>query len=197
MDPQIFGKQGTINDSYNQINLFSYFVALNILLVPLAIVGYFQLKESLLKVSLFVALVGSMTWLVFPYARELVADRWILLFGISLSIFAGYGFVRTIQMVSARIRNTYLYILVSAAIFLFFAQFGILYAVLPYEAQVSIIGLFDKNIQDFAPKSMQFNSVKVDQSPMILYVLNWINENTSAIRQSWGVVTGEVGSFQD
>ena len=180
MDPQIFGKQGTINDSYNQINLFSYFVALNILLVPLAIVGYFQLKESLLKVSLFAALVGSMTWLVFPYARELVADRWILLFGISLSIFAGYGFVRTIQMVSARIRNTYLYILVSAAIFLFFAQFGIIYAVLPYEAQVSIIGLFDKNIQDFAPKSMQFNSVKVDQSPMILYVLNWINENTSA-----------------
>jgi hypothetical protein len=180
MDAQIFSKQGPLNDSYNQTNLFSYFVALNILLVPLAIVGYLQLKESLLKVSLIVALVGSMTWLVFPYAMELVADRWILLFGISLSIFASYGFVRTIKIVSTRIRNTYLYIIVSAAIFLIFAQFGIIYAVLPYEAQVSIIGLFDKNIQDFAPKSMQFNSVKVDQSPMILYVINWINENTSA-----------------
>jgi len=177
-DAQIFGEQGLLSDSYNPTNLFSYFIALNILLFPLAIVGYLQLKESLLKVGLIIALVGSMTWLVFPYAKELVADRWILLFGISLSIFAGYGFVRAIQMISIRLRNTYLYILVSGVIFLIFAQFGIIYAILSYEAQVSVIGLFDKNIQDFAPKSMQFNSVKVDQSPKILDIIHWVNENT-------------------
>lgn len=180
VDDQIFGEQGPLNDRYNRTDLFSYFIALNILLVPLAIVGYLQLKESLLKVSLIVALMGSMTWLVFPYAKELVADRWILLLGISLSIFAGYGFVRTIQMISTRLRNTYLYILVSAMIFLIFAQFGIIYAVFPYEAQLSVIGLYDKNIQDFIPKSMQFNSVKVDQSPEILDIIHWVNENTPA-----------------
>ena len=177
---QIFGEQGPPGDSYNLTNLFTYFVALNLLLVPFGIVGYLQLKDRLLKVSLIVALVTSMTWLVFPYAKELVADRWILLFGISLSIFAGYGFVRTIQMISARLRNTYVHILVSGMIFLTFAQFGIVYAILPYETQVSVIGLFDKNIQDFAPKSMQFNSVKVDQSPKILDMIHWINANTRA-----------------
>ena len=112
VDYQIFGKQGpSSNDGYNQVNLFSYFIALNVMLLPLGIVGYLQLKESILRISLIVALVGSMTWLVFPYARELVADRWTLLFGISLSIFAGYGFIKTIQLMSTRLRNTYLHIL--------------------------------------------------------------------------------------
>ena len=181
VDYQIFGKQGpSSNDGYNQVNLFSYFIALNVMLLPLGIVGYLQLKESILRISLIVALVGSMTWLVFPYARELVADRWTLLFGISLSIFAGYGFIKTIQLMSTRLRNTYLHILASGMIFIIFAQFGIIYAVLPYEAQVSVIGLFDKNIQDFAPKSMQFNSVEADQSDELLDIIHWVNENTPA-----------------
>ena len=176
---QIVGAEAPLNDGYNRTNLLSYFIALNVLLVPLAIIGYLQIKETLLKISLMVALVGSMTWLVFPSTRELVADRWILLLGVALSIFAGFGFVRTIQLISTRLRNSYSYILVSVAIFLIFAQFGVVYAVLPYEAQVSIIGLFDKNIQSFAPKSMQFNSVKVAQSPQIIDIIKWINENTS------------------
>jgi hypothetical protein len=180
VDYQIFGKQEPTSEGYTQANLFSYFIALNIMLLPLGIVGYLQLKESFLRISLIVALVGSMTWLVFPYARELVADRWILLFAISLSIFAGYGFVKIIQMMSTRLRNTYLHILASGMIFLIFAQFGIIYAVLPYEAQVSVIGLFDKSIRDFAPKSMQFNSVEADQSDELLDIIHWVNENTPA-----------------
>lgn len=176
---QIVGAEAPLNDGYNRTNLLSYFIALNVLLVPLAIIGYLQIKETLLKISLMVALVGSMTWLVLPSTRELVADRWILLLGVALSIFAGFGFVRTIQLISTRLRNSYSYILVSVPIFLIFAQFGVVYAVLPYEAQVSIIGLFDKNIQSFAPKSMQFNSVKVAQSPQIIDIIKWINENTS------------------
>jgi hypothetical protein len=121
--------------------------------------------------------VGSLTWLVFPYARELVADRWILLFGISLSIIAGYGFIKTIQMISKWLRNTYMCMLITAMIFSIFAQFGIAYAVLPYGAHVSIIGLFD-NIEKFAPKTMQFNSVRIDQSPMLLDIIQWVNQNT-------------------
>jgi hypothetical protein len=174
---QISGGPGQLNDVYNQTNLFSYFIGLNVLLIPLAVVGYMRLKEPLLKVSLLIALVGSLTWLVFPYARELVADRWILLFGISLSIIAGYGFIKTIQMISKWLRNTYMCMLITAMIFSIFAQFGIAYAVLPYGAHVSIIGLFD-NIEKFAPKTMQFNSVRIDQSPMLLDIIQWVNQNT-------------------
>jgi hypothetical protein len=179
VDAQISSGPGQLYDSYNQTTLFSYFIGLNILLIPLAVVGYMQLKEPLLKVSLLVALVGSMTWLVLPHARELVADRWILLFGISLSIFAGYGFIKTIQIISKWLRNTYMFTFISALIFSILAQFGIAYAVLPYDAQVSIIGLFD-NVQKFAPKSMQFNSVRIDQSPMLLDMIHWVNQNTPA-----------------
>ena len=179
MDAQISGEPEQLNDSYNQTNLFSYFIALCILLIPLAIVGYLQLKDQLLKICLIVALVGSMTWLVFPHANVLVADRWILLFGISLSVFAGYGFVRTIQILSKWQRSTNLCILTTAMIFLIFAQIGISYAMLPYNAQASIISLFETNIQDFVPKSMQFNSVRIDQSPMLQDIINWLNENTS------------------
>jgi hypothetical protein len=177
----IFGKQGpSSSDGYTQANLFSYLIALNIILLPLGIVGYLQLKESFLRISIIVALVGSLTWLVLPNARELVADRWILLFGISLSIFAGYGFIKIIRLISTGLRNTYLHILASGIFFLIFAQFGIIYAVLPYEAQVSVIDLFDKNIRDFAPKSMQFNSVEADQSDELLDIIHWVNENTPA-----------------
>ena len=83
-------------------------------------------------------------------------------------------------MISNKLRNSYLYILISAIIFLSFAQLGIMYAVFPYEAQFSVIGLLDENIHDFAPKSMQFNSVKVDQSPKIIDIIHWVNENTPA-----------------
>jgi hypothetical protein len=179
LDAQISGEDGKLNDSYNQVNLFSYFIALNILLIPLAVVGYVRLKESILKISLIVAFMGSMTWLVFPHARELVADRWILLFGISLSIFAGYGYIKTIQIISKWLRNTYTLIAVSALIFSIFTQFGFTYALLPNDTQISVIGLFDSNIKKFAPKSMQFNSLTVEQSPIILDVIHWVNENTS------------------
>ena len=179
LDVQISGEDGNLNGSYNQVNLFSYFIALNILLIPLAVVGYVRLKEPLLKISLIVAFMGSMTWLVFPHARELVADRWILLLGISLSIFAGYGFIKSIQIISKWLRNTYLLIAVSALIFSIFAQFGFTYALLPNDAQISVVGLFDMNIKKFAPKSMQFNSVTVEQSPIVLDVIHWVNENTS------------------
>lgn len=180
LDGQISSEAGQLSDSYNPNNLFSYFIALNILLVPLGIIGYMRLENQMLKVILIVAFVSSITWLIFPHSSELVADRWTLLFGISLSVFSGFGFVRIIQTMSVRLRNNYLYILVSAIIFLVFAQLGITYAVLPYEAQLSMIGLFDENIHKFIPKSMQFNSVKVNQSPIILDVVHWINENTPA-----------------
>ncbi|HZD36737.1 MAG TPA: hypothetical protein VE130_16150 [Nitrososphaeraceae archaeon] len=178
MNAQISGEKGPQSDSYNQISLFFYFIALNVLLIPLGIIGYVRLHDPVLRVSLIVALFGSMTWLVFPHARELVADRWILLFGISLSVIAGFGLVRIIQLMFEWLNNVYLSILVPAIIFLIFAQLGITYAVLPYEAQISMIGFFNDNIQEFVPKSMQFSSVKVDQSPMILDVIHWINENT-------------------
>lgn len=177
-DGRNLGEAILANPAYNQANLLVYFISMNILLIPLAVVGFLQLKERLLRLSLLVSLLGSVSWLVFPHASGLVADRWILLFGIALSVFAGYGFIITIQTISKLVRNHLKFVSLSAVIFIIFAQLGIAYAVLPYDRQISLIGLFEKNVEKFAPKSMQFSSIRVEQSPMILDLISWINVNT-------------------
>lgn len=175
---QISGEKVVENTFYNQKNLFTYFVSINGLLVPLAIVGFTRLREPIMRTSILIALIGSMTWLIFSQQSELVADRWILLFGIGLSFFAGYGFAIATQIISRMIRNRYTIVFLSAVIYAAFAQFGIMYAFSSYDSHYSVIGLFDENVERFAPKTMQFNSIRVDQSPTILNTIKWINQNT-------------------
>ena len=51
------------------------------------------MKNNLLKIPLILSLIGSFSWLLFPDNNLLVADRWIVLSGILLSFFAGYGII--------------------------------------------------------------------------------------------------------
>jgi hypothetical protein len=173
------GGQILVDPAYNQTNLLVYLISMNVLLIPLAVVGFFRLEERSLRLSLITALLGSISWIVFPHASQLVADRWILLFGMTLSIFAGYGFIITIQKISKLVRHHIRFTSLSVAIFVLFALPGIAYAVLSYDGQVSLIGLFAKNVEKFAPKSMQFNSIRVEDSPMMLDMIDWINTHTS------------------
>jgi len=124
---RISGEKAAENTFYNQKNLFAYFVSINGLLVPLAIFGFMRLREPIMRTSILIAFIGSMTWLIFSQQSELVADRWILLFGIVLSFFAGYGFAMTIQLISGMIRNRYTIVFLSTVIYAAFAQFGIMY----------------------------------------------------------------------
>jgi hypothetical protein len=176
---RIPGAQILVDSAYNQTNLLVYLISMNVLLIPLAVVGFFRLKERILRLSLITAMLGSVSWIVFPHASQLVADRWILLFGMTLSIFAGYGFINTVQRISKSVRNHIRFASLSIAIFVLFALLGIAYAVLSYDGQVSLIGLFAKNVEKFAPISMQFNSIRVEDSPMMLDLIDWINTHTA------------------
>src|SRR5207247_5316404 len=46
--------------------------------------------------------VGSFSLIVFPFDESLVADRWIGLLGIFLSIFAGYGLYQLVLRLNIR-----------------------------------------------------------------------------------------------
>src|SRR5439155_3592296 len=77
---------------YNPKNLLYLFVVVDGLLVPTGIIGFKQMKNNtLLKIPLLISAAASFSWIVFPFEESLVADRWIALLGIFLSIFAAYG----------------------------------------------------------------------------------------------------------
>ena len=78
---------------YNPTNLMVLFVVVDGLLLFPAVIGFLHMKNNLLKIPLVLSLIGSFSWLLFPSNNLLVADRWIILSGIFLSIFAGYGII--------------------------------------------------------------------------------------------------------
>jgi hypothetical protein len=86
-----------LKEFYNPADLLIFFVVINGLLVAAAAIGFLNMKNTLLKIPLVVCLRGSFSWLVFPENRYLLADRWIILAGIFLSVFAGYGILHLIR----------------------------------------------------------------------------------------------------
>src|SRR5205807_4080362 len=88
---------------YNPKNLLYLFVVVDGLLVPTGIVGFNQLKNNtLLKIPLLISAAASFSWIVFPFDESLVADRWIGLLGIFLSIFAAYGLYQLVLRINIR-----------------------------------------------------------------------------------------------
>jgi hypothetical protein len=159
-------------ESYTPLNLFVIFVVINGLLIPLAIMGFIRIKENLLKISLLVTIAGTFTWIVFPYSEGLAADRWTILCGIFLSIFAAYAIVNFIQS-KVRLTKTIAY-----SIFAFFIIIGLMYAVLPYDKPLLLHWIARENLQYYIPLTMQFNSIDVKNNDDLLSAILWINDNT-------------------
>jgi hypothetical protein len=189
---------------YNPKNLLYLFVVVVGLLVPTGIVGFIQLKNNiLLKIPLLISAAGSFSWIVFPFDDSLVADRWIGLLGIFLSIFAGYGLYqlalrlnirRTATRVSTSATNTPARsspasIMLSYFILGIFIIMGILYEIMPnaHEPFILWYGMARSNIEHFVPPSMQFNSLQLSDNYKMTSAISWINKNT----QPNAIIIGE------
>ncbi|MDQ3848605.1 MAG: hypothetical protein M3261_06585 [Thermoproteota archaeon] len=161
-----------LREFYNPADLLIFFVMINGLLVAAAAIGFLKIKNGLLlKIPLLVCLVGSFSWLVFPENRHLLADRWVILAGILLSIFAGYGILHLVRNLKKRFT-------IAGFILGAFAVLGVSYAVIPYHsasAFYEIVGLHSENLP---PLTMQFNSIDVDDNDDLLSAIAWINKNT-------------------
>lgn len=181
---------------YNPQNLLYLFAVVDGLLVPTGIIGFIKLKNSiLLKIPLFITTAGSFSWIVFPFDESLVADRWIILLGIMLSIFSAYGVYQLVLRIKIR-RPALLHRVSTSAtntstlsnpastilpsILGMFIIMGLLYEIMPnaHEPFMLWYGLARSYIEHFVPPSMQFNSLELSDNYKMISAISWINKNT-------------------
>jgi hypothetical protein len=166
---------------YNPQNLLVLFIVVNGLLVAPAIIGFLRMKNGLLKIPLLASLAGSFSWLAFG-TNLLVADRWIILSGIFLSILAGYGVLHIVKNLKPRFSMT-----IAGFVLATFATIGLLYATMPYDGPFILYSAARAYIEDFAPVTMQFNSLDIQDNDKIMSAIAWINQNT----EQNAVIVGE------
>jgi hypothetical protein len=154
--------------------LFALFLVVNgPLLIP-GVFGFIRSDNGFLKIATTFAAIGSFSWLLFPDKQSLVADRWIFLFGIFLSIFAGYGVLEYLrQNVSSKRRKQILFILLGTC-----AILGISYEVMPHQFTGIWRYIVGQNIEPYGPSTMQFNSIAIRNTFNLTSMISWINENT-------------------
>jgi hypothetical protein len=157
---------------YNPTNLLVLFLVYNGLVTPVGIIGFKLAKNKLLKIPLLISVSGAFSWLIFQDLELLVADRWIILCGIFLSIFAGYGIIQLAQKKNTNVAKT-----LAASFLCIVVAIGIIYAVMPYDG-FSVYGIVGKYIQNFVPLTMQFNSLPISHNDNLIDLISWINKNT-------------------
>ena len=158
---------------WSQRNLLIYFLVVNCLVAVPAAVGFLRMQKSLLKIPLLVSLAGSFSWLVFPENNSFAADRWIILTGIFLSIFAGYGILHLVNKLKSNLS-----VIVACSILTPYAVIGMAYALMPYDTPFILYSALENYITNFAPATMQFNSLDIEDNDNLLRAIAEINENT-------------------
>jgi hypothetical protein len=169
---------GINSGSYNPSDLLISFLVVNGLLIPSALLGLRLAKDStILKVPLLISIFGSFSWILFPNDASLVANRWIILTGILLSIFSGYGFIILSKIIG--VRKSALTCPVLLIVIVIFGIIGISYIALPYTSPLILYEVVRGSIGSFEPVSMQFNSVDIKDNQMLVSAIDWINNNTA------------------
>jgi hypothetical protein len=178
-DQRTNGVQNSEGDFYNPKNLIILFGVVNGPLVPLAIIGFKSCKNALMKIPVILTTIASFSWVVFPDLQSLVADRWIFISGLFLSILAAYGIIRLLENTKGMARNRIAKIAMLFLILAIPVTMGLLYQTQPYQHPLSALNIFDHNLESFIPITMQFNSIEITYNENLLSMIAWINQNTS------------------
>jgi hypothetical protein len=163
-------------DSYSIANVLTVFISLYGILIPFFIYGYLKQTSELLplRVPTIIALACSFSWVIVPNYEYLVPERWVIVSGMFISIFAVYGF----SLVNASIKSRKYRLITFTVFFSFFIFYGLLYMVVPYGTIITIPAYFHDLTQFILPISMSMNSFDSHQNKDLVYVIEWINENT-------------------
>ncbi len=161
---------------YHQINLIILFAVASGILLPFGIFGFMSVRNKILKIPLLLSLIGSFSWVIYPGFSGLVPDRWIIIFSIFMSMFAGYGIVILIGKRSyIGVKREIFYIIFVLAPFVII---GMLFAISSSYAPISLFAPFHNYIGQFGPVTMQSNSISIQTSKSIISAIHWINQNT-------------------
>lgn len=173
-------------NNYSPTNLLVLFIVITGLLLPAGIIGIKELfkRKNVLIIPLIITIILSFSWILFPYKESLVADRWIILSGIFLSIFAGYGLINLVQRIRIDSNNNSLLIkkyaktIILLSVLAVFIVIGIIYEVMPTNQPFVIYGITHNNIERFMPVTMQINSVDIRDNQNLIRAISWINNYT-------------------
>jgi hypothetical protein len=97
----------------------------------------------------------------------------VILAGIFLAIFAGYGLLHIVKALKPRLSIT-----VAGSVLAAFMVIGLAYAVMPHDNPFVLYGAARANTENFSPVTMQFNSLDVEDNEKLLSAIQWINQNT-------------------
>jgi hypothetical protein len=147
------------------------FGVLNGLIAVPAILGFIKAKNALMRVPLILCGIASFSWVLIPETSFLVPERWVILFGIFASIFAGYFIIKMLQ--HRKNRDIKAGLVVAG-----FAVLGVCYVVMPYDSPFILFAATKPYIEDFMPVTMQFNSLDVQDNDKLLETIADINRST-------------------
>ncbi|HYY86842.1 MAG TPA: hypothetical protein VE594_07040, partial [Nitrososphaeraceae archaeon] len=171
------GTNSSISAIYSPVNLIVLFLVMNAILLPFGSIGIIKSKLAIFKIPLFISLVGSFTWIIFPNTSAFLPDRWIVIFSIFLSLFSGYGFIILIEnrriAISKKKLANYLIVIIP------FIFLGSAFAASPNGSYFNIYGAFHQFIGPYGPLTMQYNSISLTESRSLLSTINWINNDTN------------------
>ncbi len=166
-------------NSFSQLDIFILFLSLYIMLIPFLIPGLIlgrNRDNMIIKTPLIIAMIFSFTWIFVPNYSYLVPERWILILGIYLSLFAIYGFYLLIDFYF-KTRQNILKMGIVFSFLSFFILYGILFIVSPSGTIYSLPTFFKEHTSFILPNSMNFNSIRINDSLSLLKSIDWINSN--------------------
>lgn len=172
---QIFSGAAS-NSYYNQINLILLFLVTSGILIPFGIVGFVNVRGSILKIPLLLSFIGSFLWFIHPTFFSIVPDRWMIIFSIFLSVFSGYGIVFLLWKRSAFVIKCRTFRMIVALVP--FVIIGMLFAVSNSDRPIGLFAPFHYYIGQFGPITMQANSISISASKSIISAISWVNQNT-------------------
>ena len=164
------------NSYYNQIDLIFLFLVTSGILIPFGIIGFVNVRESILKIPLLLSFIGSFLWFIHPTFFAIIPDRWMIIFSIFLSVFSGYGIVILLWKRSAFGIKCKIFRMIVALVP--FVIIGMLLAVSNSDRPISLFAPFHYYIGQFGPITMQANSISISASKSIISAISWVNQNT-------------------
>ncbi len=169
-------------NAFSKLDMSILFLSLYGILIPLFIPGFltnkFNGNTMIIKIPLMVTAFFSFTWIFVPNYGYIVPERWMLVFGIYMSLIAVSGFFlimeKHVVLRKRRRKNEIMFIFLFA-----FIVYGFLFAVMPYNTTYSLPSFFKENTRFIIPFSMVFNTLDVDDNHDLIKAIDWANSNTT------------------
>ena len=170
-------------NAFSKLDMSIVFLSLYGILIPFFLYGFFSTRfndnDLIIKIPLLITAIFSFTWIFVPNYGYIVPERWMLIFGIYMSLFSVSGFFKIVNnyldLRKKRMRKKIIMFVILFA----FIVYGFLFAAMPYNATYSLPSLFRENTMFVIPFSMIFNTLDIDDNYDLLKAINWINSNTT------------------